>query len=151
MTFTADEVQYDRDNNLVIARGHVEVWQAGRIVCARIKMSFNRQTGVVVAIGDVVMMQPDGQVMFAHYAELSRDMNDGILKDRARMLAKTASWRQTACGGPAGDERVVARGLFRLQPLQEGSRPGRRCGRSGPRRRCRIRNTRRSSIATPRC
>ena len=38
-------------------------------------MSFNRQTGVMVAIGNVVMMQPDGQVLFAQYAELSRNMS----------------------------------------------------------------------------
>jgi LPS-assembly protein len=79
VTFTADEVEYDRDNNLVTARGHVEVWQAGRILRAD-QMSFNRKTGVMVAIGNIVMMQPDGQVLFAQYAELSRDMSEGILK-----------------------------------------------------------------------
>ncbi len=79
VTFTADEVEYDRDNNLVTARGHVEVWQAGRIVRAD-QMSFNRQTGVMVAIGNVVMMQADGEVLFSQYAELSRDMSEGILK-----------------------------------------------------------------------
>jgi LPS-assembly protein len=79
VTFTADEVEYDRDKNLVTARGHVEVWQAGRIVRAD-EMTFNRQTGVMVAIGNVVMMQSDGQVLFAQYAELSRDMSEGILK-----------------------------------------------------------------------
>jgi LPS-assembly protein len=34
----------------------------------------------MVAIGNIVMMQPDGQVLFAQYAELSRDMSEGILK-----------------------------------------------------------------------
>ena len=43
-------------------------------------MTFNRETGVVVAIGNVVMLEPDGQVLFAQYAELSRDMSEGILK-----------------------------------------------------------------------
>jgi LPS-assembly protein len=79
VTFTADEVEYDRDNNLVTARGHVEVWQGGQIIRAD-QMTFNRQSGVVVAIGDVVMMQADGEVLFAQYAELSRNMSDGILK-----------------------------------------------------------------------
>jgi LPS-assembly protein len=79
VTFTADQVEYDRERSLVTARGHVEAWQAGRVVRAD-QMTFNRETGVVVATGNVVMMEPDGQVLFAEYAELSRDMSEGILK-----------------------------------------------------------------------
>ena len=79
VTFTADQVEYDREHSLVTARGHVEAWQAGRVVRAD-QMTFNRETGVIVAIGNVVMMEPSGQVMFAQYAELSSDMSEGILK-----------------------------------------------------------------------
>jgi LPS-assembly protein len=78
VTFTADQVEYDREHNMVTARGHVEAWQAGRVVRAD-QMTFNRETGVVVATGNVVMQEADGQVMFAQYAELSRDMSQGIL------------------------------------------------------------------------
>ncbi len=79
VTFTADQVEYDREASLVTARGHVEAWQAGRVVRAD-QMTFNRETGVVVATGNVVLMEADGQVMFAEYAELSRDMSEGIMK-----------------------------------------------------------------------
>ena len=79
VTFTADQVEYDREHSLVAARGHVEAWQAGRVVRAD-EMTFNRETGVIVAIGNVVMLEADGQVLFAQYAELSRDMSDGILE-----------------------------------------------------------------------
>jgi len=79
VTFTADQVEYDRDNNMVTARGHVEAWQAGRVVRAD-QMTFNRDTGVIVAMGNVVLMEANGQVMFAEYAELSRDMSQAIMK-----------------------------------------------------------------------
>jgi LPS-assembly protein len=79
VTFTADQVEYDREHSMVTARGHVEAWQAGRVVRAD-QMTFNRDSGVIVAIGNVVMLEPDGQVMFAQYAELSRDMSEGIMK-----------------------------------------------------------------------
>src|SRR5258708_7949180 len=79
VTFTADQVEYDREHSLVSARGHVEAWQAGRVVRAD-QMTFNRETGVVVAVGNVAVLEPDGQVLFAQYAELSRDMSEGILK-----------------------------------------------------------------------
>jgi LPS-assembly protein len=110
VTFTADQVEYDRDANLVTARGHVEVWQAGRIVRAD-QMTFNRQTGVMVAIGNVVMMQPDGQVLFAQYAELSRDMSEGILETiRAQMAnnGKMAANGMRRTGGALNElSRVV--------------------------------------------
>ncbi|MFC7541179.1 hypothetical protein ACFQU2_19265 [Siccirubricoccus deserti] len=34
VTFTADEVEYDRDRGLVIARGRVEAWQGERLLRA---------------------------------------------------------------------------------------------------------------------
>jgi LPS-assembly protein len=79
VTFMADQVEYDREKALVTARGHVEAWQGGRVVRAD-QMTFDRTTGVVVAMGNVVLMEADGQVLFAEYAELSRDMTQGILK-----------------------------------------------------------------------
>lgn len=79
VTFMADQVQYDREKSLVTARGNVEAWQAGRVVRADL-MTFDRNTGVVVAAGNVVVMEPDGQILFAEYAELTRDMSEGILK-----------------------------------------------------------------------
>jgi LPS-assembly protein len=86
VTFTADQVEYDREHSLVTARGHVEAWQAGRVVRAD-QMTFNRETGVVVAVGNVVMLEANGQVLFAQYAELSRDMSEGILKTVRAVLA----------------------------------------------------------------
>ena len=82
-----------REHSLVTARGHVEAWQAGRVVRAD-QMTFNRETGVVVAIGNVVMQEPDGQVLFAQYAELSRDMSEGILK-----TVRGAAGEQRQAGG----------------------------------------------------
>ena len=85
VTFTADRVEYDRDRSLVIARGHVEAWQGGRVLRAD-QLTFDRSTGVVVAMGNVAVAEPDGQVMFAQYAELDRDMSAGLMKDiRARL------------------------------------------------------------------
>ncbi len=87
VTFTADQVEYDREHSLVTARGHVEAWQAGRVVRAD-QMIFNRDTGVVVATGNVVVQEPDGQVLFAQYAELNRNMSEGILKTVRAVLER---------------------------------------------------------------
>ncbi|HVY14217.1 MAG TPA: LPS assembly protein LptD [Rhodopila sp.] len=85
VTFTADSVQYDKNNALVTATGHVEAWQNGHILRAD-KVTFDRNTGVAAATGHVVLMEPDGEVMFADYAEMRNNMQDGILKDMRALL-----------------------------------------------------------------
>ena len=85
MTFSADEVDYDKDKALVTATGHVEAWQNGHVMRAD-KITFDRNTGVAAATGHVVLLEPDGEVLFADYAEMQNNMNDGILKDMRALL-----------------------------------------------------------------
>lgn len=87
VTFSADEVDYDKDKSLVTATGHVEAWQNGHIMRAD-KIVFDRNTGVAAATGHVVLLEPDGEVLFADYAEMQNNMNDGILKDMRALLAQ---------------------------------------------------------------
>lgn len=87
VTFTADLVEYDRDNALVTAQGHVEAWQEGHVLHAD-KVTFDRNTGVMAAQGNIVLMEPDGQVVFADYAELTQDMKSGVLRDMRAILAE---------------------------------------------------------------
>jgi LPS-assembly protein len=96
VTFTADNVQYDRDNALVIATGHVEAWQNDNVLRAD-QITFDRNTGVAAAKGNVVLLQPDGQVMFADYAELTQDMKNGVMRDIRAILAQNG--RMAANGG----------------------------------------------------
>src|SRR5690348_11636893 len=78
VTFTADSVEYDRQNALVIAKGRVEAWQNDHIVRAD-EITFDRNTGVAAAKGNVVLLEPDGQVVFADYAEMTRNMREAVL------------------------------------------------------------------------
>jgi LPS-assembly protein len=85
VTFSADSVEYDKDKSLVTATGHVEAWQNGHVMRAD-KITFDRNTGVAAATGHVVLLEPDGEVMFADYAEMQNNMRDGILKDMRALL-----------------------------------------------------------------
>jgi LPS-assembly protein len=85
VTFTADEVDYDKDQNLVTTTGHVEAWQNGHVLRAD-KIVFDRTSGVAAATGHVVLLEPDGEVLFADYAEMRNNMDDGILKDMRALL-----------------------------------------------------------------
>ena len=87
VAFTADEVQYDRDNALVTATGTVEAWQNDHVLRAD-KITFDRNTNVAAATGHVVMVEPDGQVLFSDYAELTDGMRDGVLRGMRAILAE---------------------------------------------------------------
>ncbi len=87
VAFTADDFQYDRNAGIVTASGHVEAWQNDHVLRAD-KITFDRNTNVAAASGNVVMVEPDGQVLFADYAELTQGMREGVLKDMRALLAE---------------------------------------------------------------
>lgn len=86
VTFIADAVEYDRDRGLVTATGHVEAWQNDHVLHAD-RVTFDRNTNVAAAHGNVILLEPDGKVIFADYAELTQDMKDGVLSGMRALLA----------------------------------------------------------------
>jgi LPS-assembly protein len=87
VTFTADRVTYDRDKGIVTAQGHVEAWQNDHVLRAD-KVVFDRNTNVAAASGHVSLTEPDGQVVFSDYAELTQGMKDAVLKGMSALLAE---------------------------------------------------------------
>lgn len=97
--FKADELRYERELGIIVATGHVEISQGGRILLAD-RVTYNQREDVVSATGNISLLEPTGDVMFADYFELTGDMKDGTarnirmkLRDNARMAAVTARRR----------------------------------------------------------
>ncbi len=95
----ADDVTYDQELEVIVARGGVEITQGDRIVRAD-AVTYNRRTEVVTATGNVVVVEPTGEVIHADYAELRDDLADGfaervsvILTDNARMIGTAGERR----------------------------------------------------------
>ncbi len=86
VAFTADSFEYDRNAGIVTASGHVEAWQNDHVLRAD-KVTFDRNTNVAAASGNVVLVEPDGQVLFADYAELTQGLREGVLKGMRALLA----------------------------------------------------------------
>ncbi len=109
VAFTADQVEYDRENALVTATGSVEAWQNDHVLRAD-KITFDRNTNVAAATGHVVMIEPDGQVLFSDYAELTEGLRDGVLRGMRAILAENG--------------KLVANGARRTEgKINELSRP----------------------------
>ena len=94
--FSADEVQYDQELGLTVAKGHVELDQGDDILLAD-AVTYNQRSDTVTASGHVALLQPNGDIVFADYVELHDDMRDGFLKDirillsdRSRLAGNTA-------------------------------------------------------------
>ena len=104
VTFTAEEVEFDQTSGTVTARGRVEAWQGDRVLRAD-RFTYNRNTGVATAEGNVVLIEADGQVLFADRAELSGGMRDAALEGIRGLLAANA--RVAAAGARRTDGRVT--------------------------------------------
>ena len=94
--FSADEVQYDEDLGLVVAKGRVELSQRDQILLAD-TVTYNQRTDTVTASGHVSLLQPNGDILFGDFVELHDNLHDGfiqnvrlLLADRSRMAGNTA-------------------------------------------------------------
>jgi LPS-assembly protein len=87
VTFLADQVTYDKTGNIVTAEGHVRAWQNGETLYAD-QVVLNRTTDVATATGNVILMQPDGDTVFAQTAILSHGMKDAVMQGVSARLAQ---------------------------------------------------------------
>ena len=107
----ADEMLYDRENEIVTASGSVEISQGDRTLRAD-AISYNRRTEVVTASGNLVLMEPNGEVIFGEYAELTSGLRDGLIREMKMLLTDNA--RLAAAGGQRtnGNRKEFSKGVF---------------------------------------
>jgi LPS-assembly protein len=99
--FRADSVQHDRDLGTVVATGNVEITQSERTLLAD-SVTYNQRTDRMSAAGNVSLLEPTGEVVFADFMELSGDLKDGVAEAiRIRMVddALFAAASGTRTGG----------------------------------------------------
>lgn len=94
IAFEADELSYDDKAEIVTATGRVKLNRdAWRLSADRI--DYNRLTGGVIATGNVISIDPEGNQAFGDRVELTDTLRDGIidntlivLNDGGRLAAK---------------------------------------------------------------
>src|SRR5437763_16916250 len=92
IVFQADEVAYDDQLALTVAKGHVEISQGGEVLLAD-TVSYNQRSDTVSASGHVSLLMPPGEVTFADFMELRDAVNNAfarnvpmLLSDRSRLV-----------------------------------------------------------------
>lgn len=93
---TADELIYDNDNEMVTARGNVQLEYDGRNVVAD-RVSYNQVTRRVRAFGNVEILEPGGNRTYAQEIDITDDFGEGFVNalrvetpDNTRLAAESA-------------------------------------------------------------
>ena len=102
--FKADQLRHERKLDIVVARGNVEITQGDRILRAN-TVTYNQKTDILTATGNVILLEPNGDVIFAEFAELSGDIKDGIVQNIRILMSDDA--RVAAVGGRRIDGNVM--------------------------------------------
>ncbi|MBI3506449.1 MAG: LPS-assembly protein LptD [Proteobacteria bacterium] len=116
---TADEVVVDDDLGIVTAQGHVEIAQGQRLLKAE-TLTFNRRTNVVTASGDVSIVEPTGEVVFADFVELTSDLRDGALRNLRLLIADQSRFAAVTARRADGSKTVMRKATYSpCEPCRE--------------------------------
>jgi LPS-assembly protein len=111
IVFRADEVEYDQQLALTVARGHVEISQSGRVLLAD-TVSYNQRSDTVTASGNVSFMQPTGEIVFADFMELRDSMSEGFAKDVRMLLSDRSRLAANTGRRTNGNRTELRRGVY---------------------------------------
>ena len=78
--FSADQVVYDSENEIIVASGQVRMSNEGNYLAAD-RVSWNRRTGEVRAEGNVVVVDPQGDKLVGDSIVLTDSLRDGTVNN----------------------------------------------------------------------
>lgn len=97
IAFSAQTIEYDGANDIIIATGAVQMVREGARLHAD-RVSWNRRTGAVEATGNVAVRTPQGDTAYADIATLTDTLRDGlvenlliVLENGGRLAARQAA------------------------------------------------------------
>ena len=111
VVFQADEVEYDDQLALTVAKGHVEISQGGEVLLAD-TVSYNQRTDTITASGHVSLLEPTGEVTFADFMELRDQMNNVFAQNVRRLLADRSRLVANAARRINGNHFELRRGVY---------------------------------------
>ncbi len=104
--FSADQIAYDSENDVVSASGQVRMSNDGNFLAAD-RVTWNRNTGEVRAKGDVVVVDPQGDKMIGDDVVLTDTLRDGTVNNLLIVLESG--------GRIAADKGVRSNGVYTLE------------------------------------
>ena len=102
--FSAAELEYDYEDDIVIATGDVRMFRAGQRLRAD-KVVWTRKTGQVVATGNIAVTNPEGDVAYGDSIELTDSLKDGVVDNMLVVLERGG--RLAADSGTRQDDGTI--------------------------------------------
>ena len=109
INFSADEVTYDNDTDIVTATGRVRLDRDGNYLAAD-RVVWTRKTGDVHAEGNVVVVNPQGDKLIGERVTLTDSLRDGTIDNLLIVLesgGRIAATRGTRVNGVTTLEHAV--------------------------------------------
>jgi len=107
----ADEITRDEELGAIVARGNVEITQGDRILIAD-TVSYNEKSDTVSASGNVKLLEPTGEVLFADYVELNDNLKNGTVKQLRILLADESRFSAANAKRKDGNLTVMNKAAF---------------------------------------
>lgn len=104
----ADSLKHDQQSNIVTASGNVMMVQNDRILRAD-EVSYNLTEDSVMAKGNVVLNEPNGDIHFAQEVEFKDGFKDGLVKTLQTTLADESRF-QAKTGERVNAQKIKMRG-----------------------------------------
>jgi LPS-assembly protein len=111
IVFRADEIEYDEQLALTVARGHVEIAQDGQVLLAD-TVTYNQRTDTVTASGHVSLAQPTGEIVFADFVELRDQMSEAFAKNVRMLLADHSRLAANTMRRTNANHTELVRGVY---------------------------------------
>ncbi len=112
----ADAMSYDQKTGIVIAEGHVEIIQSGRMLLAD-KVVYNQKTNQVDAFGDISLLESDGTTLFAEEVELRDGLKEGVIKYFSARMEKDAVFVADSATRVVGNKTILERAVYSPCPV----------------------------------
>ncbi|MCZ8178266.1 MAG: LPS-assembly protein LptD [Rhizobium sp.] len=124
LLLAANELIYDRDAERIVANGAVQINYAGYQMVAR-QVVYDQKTGRVTAAGNIELVEPTGNRIYADSLDVTDNFSDGFLRtlrlestDNTRLVAESAE-------RVGGDQMILHKGVYTacLPCAENPSRP----------------------------
>ena len=117
--FSADQVTYDSQNDVIAATGQVRMSRDGNYLAAD-RVTYYRDTGKVQATGNVVVMNPKGDKLVGESVDLTDTLREGTIDNLLAVLEGGGRLAATK-GTRVGDLTILDNAIYSPCPVTTDS------------------------------
>ena len=115
VAFSAEQATYDNQSDILTASGAVRMSRDGNYLAAD-SVTWNRKTGQVIARGNVVVVNPEGDKLVGDSVDLTDSLRDGAI-DNLLVVLESGGRIAAAKGTRSGDLVTLQNAIYSPCPI----------------------------------